>query len=62
MIEVTISGKCRGCPACELDISRMLSGIVQVEATVYCRNSRLCDHLERFIEARLLAAEQADEK
>ena len=61
MIEIKISGKCKGCPACELDISQILNGLFPVETTVYCRNVRLCEHLEKYIAERI-AAEQADEE
>lgn len=62
MIEVKISGKCVSCPACDLEVNRLFSGLVTKETTVYCRNAQLCRHLEKFISDRLLAAEQAEKE
>jgi len=62
MIEVKVSGKCVGCPACDLEVSRLFVDLVPAEATVYCRNARLCEHLEKFISDRALAAEQAEKE
>ena len=62
MIEVKISGKCKGCPALELDVVRLMSALGCVEAAVNCKNALLCEHLEHHIKSRLFAANQADEK
>ena len=62
MIEVKISGKCVGCPACDLEVTRFYSGHVSKETAVYCRNAPLCQHLEKYISDRLLAAEQAEKE
>lgn len=61
MIEVKVTGKCVGCPGCDLEVNKLFANIVPKETLVYCRNSNLCHHLEKYISDQLTAAGQPEE-
>ena len=58
MIELKITGKCAGCPAIDLiyDSKEMKreGKAIMVFPSIKCRNAKLCQRLERYIEGCLM--------
>lgn len=60
MIELKATGKCVGCPACDPEFSKLFSFDIPIEPMVFCRNSAICEHLEKYIADKLSAPCQTD--
>lgn len=57
-LEIVATGKCRGCPEMDPDLCRLYAYDEVVEDGVICRNADSCDRLERWLLAKLTAAEK----
>lgn len=59
-LKIVASGKCKGCPEMDPDLRRLYAYDEVVEVGVICRNADRCDRLERWLLAKLTAAEKTE--
>ena len=58
MVEVKLTGKCKGCSEFEAKVSKLYSFDGPTATMVTCENELLCDHLERYLKETLSHGEK----
>lgn len=53
MIEVKVTGKCIGCPALDIEPTKLIfSGHTAYETLIKCKNEPLCERLEKMFQEK----------